>query len=321
MIHRIICRVVRTGFVAALVIGSGSSVTASAQTVAADRGEPVTTFGSQVDRSQFRVQRSLPKVPAGPALLQLDAHVLARPRGLADVRLVDDSGRQVPYLVERPQAPVVVVLTVPARREEGRTSSYRFRAPLQFLPPGSQLVLTTSARTFERAVTLRRDADSHRSRRRAVVIERTWRNTDPSSPESQLVIELPAHRAGRRGAGGALEVLIDEGDNAPLPIESARILIPAAALRFEHPGIPLSLVYGNPRARAPRYDIALLPRQDPAAVRVMVLPPIARSNLEDEDPLVRKIFWLAIAVAAIVLIALLMRLLRPETSRAPSDST
>ncbi|HUR82038.1 MAG TPA: hypothetical protein VM733_14835, partial [Thermoanaerobaculia bacterium] len=168
-----------------------------------------------------------------------------------------------------------------------------------------------TARVFDRDVRLR-------PRRGEVFHIASWRSSEPDLPPPALTIQLPYHPAKR------LELLIDEGDNAPLPIESVQLLLPAEALRFTHPGTPLFLLYANARIGAPRYDIALLaPRLFAEPAREIAMGTAPKVAEADEDRNGRKLFWGGIVIAAVVLIALLLRLVlvRPETSHAPSDTT
>lgn len=273
--------------------------------------------GGEIARDQFRVSRRIPAAPAGLAVLLLDAHALARSNDLADIRIADADGRQVPYLVEDRSAPLVVGLKIPERTAEGHSSIYRLELPYDAWPQSTRLVLTTDARVFERDVVVRRVADTHRNRHAGALARATWRNTDPETLPPAFEAEISIRDA------RAIEVVIDEGDNAPLPIVSAQLLLPSRALRFQHPGTPLSLLYGNRRASAPRYDIQLLAGRlfgEPA--RELTLSP-GVDDRGDEDTPDRKWFWMGIIVAAVVLIALLLRLVlvSGETSRAPGDST
>ena len=57
-------------------------------------------------------------------------------------------------------------------------------------------------------------------------------------------------------------LVVDEGDNAPLPMTKARLLLPSYRLRFYHAGnAPLRLVYGRTDLQPPQYDLALLAPQ------------------------------------------------------------
>jgi hypothetical protein len=274
-------------------------------------------LGGPIEREQFLVSRRLPDLPAGLTVLILDADVLARSHDLSDVRLANANDRQVPYLVDQRSEPLVMKLAVPRPGTSGHSSVYRFALPYDRWPPGTRLVLTTSASVFDRDVTLRQLADNHRNRRSAAIAGAAWRNSESALPAPPLTFDIPMRSA--RG----VEVIVDEGDNAVLPIESAQLLVPSSALRFDHPGTPLFLLYGNRRARAPRYDLTLLaPRLRGAAAREVTMPPGSLSaRPADENGPARKLFWVGIAVAAVVLIVMLVRLLSAETSRAPSDST
>jgi hypothetical protein len=274
--------------------------------------------GGEIARDQFRVSRKIPSAPAGLAVLLLDAHVLSRSNDLADVRIADADGRQVPYLVEDRAEPLAVKLAVPARTASGRSSTYRLELPYDTWPNGTRLVLTTNARVFDRDVLVRRVPDTHRNRRAEALAQSPWRTSDPELPPPAFEVTFGVRDA------RAIEVVIDEGDNAPLPITSATLLLPSRALRFHHPGTPLSLLYGNRRATAPRYDIQLLAGRlfgEPA--RELTLSQAVDDRGDDEDVSGRKWFWVGIIIAAVVLIAMLLRLVlvSGETSRAPGDST
>ncbi len=274
-------------------------------------------LGGPLAREQFRVSRRLPDAPGGLTVLLLDAHVLARSNDLADVRISNADGRQVPYLVEERAEPLAVKLNVSERTSEGRSSIYRLELPYDTWPDGTRIVLTTNARVFDRDVVVRRVPDNHRNRRAFPIATSPWRSADPE-------LLPPAFEAGFAVRDArAIELVVDEGDNAPLPITSAQLLLPSRALRFQHPGTPLYLLYGNRRASAPRYDIALLaPRlfNEPAQELTLAT---AIDDRGDEDASGRKWFWIGVIIAAAVLIAMLLRLVlfSAETSRAPGDST
>ena len=274
--------------------------------VSAEAGDVRPVFGAVVDRDAFRFSRSLPDAKAGVAVLTLDAHVLAYGNALRDVRIVDAKGRQIPYVVERRDAPLAVPLALTGRERDGSRSVYRFDLPYPNFP-SSHLVLATDARGFDRRVQVRQ----HRGR---VVTSEMWRSESTDHDASPLRLELP-YRAPRH-----LELVVDEGDNEPLPIRAAKLELDASALRFVHPGTALELVYGNRRIGAPRYDVALVPaRLAEAPAYELRLGPPPRADDEGEG---RRLFWIGAVVAAVVLVALLLRLvLRPETSRAPGDTT
>ena len=110
------------------------------------------------------------------------------------------------------------------------------------------MVFTTRARVFRAA------GDAWRDRPR-----------DGTAPRRILETrrrDLDARGSGDRGAAahvfaagarrGDLFLLIEEGDNQPLPIEKATVLLPSYALRlFRRPDLPLRLIYGRDDLQAP----------------------------------------------------------------------
>jgi len=261
--------------------------------------------GAAVQQGDYRYSRTIGAMPHGLTSLVLDAHVLANSAALNDVRLTDAKGSQIPYLVERRESPLAIRLAIPERRKgEGPESLYTFALPFDALPAGTQLVLRTDARVFNRRATLRKPADESHGREADVVAATDWRSSEPESDPPPIVFDAPA-----RGAR-TLELEIDEGDNAPLPIVSAELLLPSYALRFVSPGTPLTLLYGNPAAAPPRYDLALLaPRlfgESSHEVTLASMPPEESGEGTSRE---RKIFWIVIAAAAVVLLLTLTRLL------------
>jgi hypothetical protein len=272
--------------------------------------EPSLAPGATIDRASFRVVRPIPKAPAGLAVLILDADVLGNSCDLSDVRIVTSDDRQVPYLVETRNEPVVVILEL-ARVDAPRgTSVYRITWPYSALPCDTQLVLHTSARVFERTVELRSAGEPRRGQSPQPIAFATWRATNPEEPPPSITFDAASAHDARDG----LEVVVNDGDNAPLPLTRAELLLPSTALRFHHPGSQLSLLYGNDPLMPPRYDLALLaPRLLAQPARELKLAPIVPSTDEVPEQSARKYFWIAIGVAAVVLLALLARLLGPKT--------
>ena len=115
---------------------------------------------------------------------------------------------------------------------------------------------------------------------------------------------------------------IDEGDNQPLPIERATLLLPNYAVRFLRTDSgPLRLVYGRHDLSAPQYDLQLLAPQmlGQPATEVRAEPergpdgkPVADAG--PPPPLVSPaVFWGALGLAVAVLLGLVVRLIRRET--------
>jgi hypothetical protein len=280
--------------------------------VPASETGPLPTIGARLDPSAFRVARPIRDAGPGMSALALDTDALARSSELSDVRIVDGENRQIPYVVERRSEPVLTDVAIGARSQrEGNVSIYSLRLPYPSFPSGAKLVLTTSASIFERTVELRDASDEGRDPR--VFGSATWRHTDPGRLSPPLTFDLP------RSVARNLELRIVDGDNAPLSITGAQLVLPAVALRFVHPGSPLTLLYGNAEVRAPRYDLALIaPRllREPAR-ELTFASKIEADPGHDKDGGERRFFWIAIGAIAIALLLLLGRLLRPLAHSGP----
>ncbi len=267
--------------------------------------ETIASFrGAAIVRGDFQYARPIAAAPSGATRLLLDADVLARSHQAADVRIVDAANRQVPYILENVAAPLTVALAVPPRAADGSSSRYALELPYDTLPPGTRLVITTSTRVFERNVTLRAAGDDRRGREPYVLASETWRSTQPDLPPPPLSFELASLDSKH------IELVINEGDNAPLPVSTATLQMPSVALRFYNAGSPLTLLYGNPRAAAPQYDLALLaPRVLGEPARDIALDALSVATTKSESSLDVKIFWIALAAVTLVLLGVLVRLI------------
>lgn len=265
------------------------------------------TLGAAIDPKPFRYSRAVAESEPGLVSLTLDAAVLAHSH-LEDLRLADAENRQIPYLREESPDPLVVELAAPDRVQDGDDprglSRYRLRMPYDILRP-ARLLIDTPAGVFERRVWLE-GPRSPRGEPAWTTPSQLWRETDGSEPAPPLEVELPY------GSKETVDVLVDEGDNAPLPLGRMRLHLDTWTLRFIHPGgKKVRLLYGHPNLGAPRYDLALLSAQlGPAPREVTLAPePPARS---DPDRMPRGLFWGALVAAVGVLLLVLVRPVRKE---------
>ncbi len=253
--------------------------------------------GASLDAAGFRFRRPVPAGPPGLCALALDAHVLATSPRLQDLRLLDAGGRQIPYLLESRDEPLSLPVPWPRGDTKDRVTTYRIGLPQPGLP-ASRLVLETGARVFRRRVRVL-DGES-----RAVLAVADWSHADPGARAQALVIPLPQ-------AGRGLAVEVEEGDNQPLAMESARLLLPSWRLRFFRPEGPVLLCYGRD-LEAPDYDLALLAgrlRDTPA--RELELAADTGSAAATEGRM-KAVFWGALIVVVAGLLYLLARLLGRE---------
>jgi hypothetical protein len=274
-----------------------------------------TVAGAALDTRPFEHLRGVSAAGTGLFVLPLDAAVLAESRGprghFADVRLVDADGRQVPYLIERREGPIALDLPFTAgeppgeRRPAGHVSAYRLSLPYPNLPD-ARLVVETTSRVFRRELRVATEPSADRRRRSAaleVLAAAPWVHADQQSAAPLLTIALPA--TGQR----ELWLIVEEGDNAPLPVASVRLLLPSYRLRFFRLSeSPLRLAYGHRSLPPPQYDLSLLAsRVMGAAASDAALDAAARPPSSD-SLMSRRTFYVLLAVAVVALLALVARL-------------
>ncbi len=285
---------------------------------------PLPTVGASLDAALFTYVRAIPVGEAGLIALPLDAAVLAHSAGaparFADVRVVDGAGRQVPYLVERASEPLSLDLRLerlsspPKAFQQRRPapSVYRVSWPFERLP-SPRLVLTTSARVFRRSIAVGIDREADRRHRDAwieTLATVAWTHADQDRPTPALMVPLPTADAKE------LLLIVEEGDNTPLPLEPPRVLLPAYRLRFfRERGAALRLAYGRSDLAPPRYDLALLAPQvlGVAATEIAAGEEQPARGAAATAALVSpRLFWAVLAVAVVALLALIVRLAKKE---------
>jgi Protein of unknown function (DUF3999) len=284
--------------------------------------------GAKLDAGAFRYRRSLPEGAAGLVALQLDAAVLSHSRGpqsgFADLRVVDDEGYQIPYLIERRDEPLSIDLSIQKATPEarglreprgGNRSAYAVALPYINLP-ASRLVLETSDRVFRRPLQIgvERSPDrQHRDSWFEALARGEWQHADQSTPAAPMELAFSPRDATR------LLLLVNEGDNRPLAITRARLLLPSWRVRFFRPAARLSLIYGREDASAPQYDLALLaPAVLQAEARDLTPAAEAGGGNAGEAILSPRLFWVGLGVAVAILLLLIVRLISSGTAPPPS---
>ena len=174
----------------------------------------------------------------------IGADILAHARADAqDLRVVDAEGHQLPFVLRQTGAEVDLPLGEPEREERGGLSRLRVTVPGN--APVATLTLVSPQKVFDREVTVRRDAGRVHTALRSV----SW-NGETSG--GRIAVSL-----GER-VGPALIVEIDNGDDAPLPIESIRATVAEWELRVRVPEGGARLVYGAPGESAPDHDLSMV---------------------------------------------------------------
>jgi hypothetical protein len=286
------------------------------------------TVGSSVDSTVFNYIRDLPPGDAGLMALPLDAAVLAHSAGalggFADVRVIDASSRQVPYLVERVSEPLSLNLQVIPLKQlppslassASKPSAYRISFPFEQLP-SPRLVLTTSGRVFKRTIAVgveRQPSRHHRDPWIETLVTLTWTHVDQGAAAPAAIIPVPPVNARE------LLLIVEEGDNSQLPITGARVLLPSYRLRFfRERGAPLRLAYGRPDLAPPAYDLALLAPQvlGVTATEIEATDEQPAQSVASTAAIVSpRLFWAVLVVAVVVLLGLIARLLTKEQQAA-----
>jgi hypothetical protein len=285
---------------------------------------PLPTVGAPVDASTFRFIRDIPAGDAGLIAVRLDEAALGHSNGVpsrfGDVRVIDAAGRQIPYLVERSSEPLSIELSLaklstrPAALGPSRASEtvYRIGWPYAGLP-SPRLVLSTSARVFKRPIQVASEREPDR-RHRDPWLETlgatTWVHADQDTLAPALVMSLPNADVKH------VLLIVEEGDNTPLPIGGARLLLPAYRMRlFRERGQSLRLAYGRTDLGAPSYDLALLAPRVFGVSAVEVPPGPEREGLAGGAAALvsPRLFWGVLVGAVVVLIGLIARLVRKPT--------
>src|SRR5262249_36529866 len=151
-----------------------------------------------------------------------------------DLRIVDANNQQIPYLLEKRED--VFPVKLPALAAEKSSSPTQSRYPLQLpfenLPP-AKLVVTTTDRVFQRRASLevRRPAVRHRLEPVVeTVASAVWSHNDPETSAPALTLNIPRSLGTTSAA-----LVIEEGDNRPLPLKETRLELPLFRLRFFYP--------------------------------------------------------------------------------------
>jgi len=140
----------------------------------------------------------------------------------------------------------------------------------------------------------------------------SWTHADPATAAPAVTLPLP------ESIDGDLFVLLEEGDNQPLPIEKATILLPSYAIRLHRPAdTPLRLIYGKDNIAPPRYDLQLLAPQvmGRVAQEVAAGPEqafSAASTINTAAALSPVVFWSVLGLAVLVLLGMVVKLMRRE---------
>jgi hypothetical protein len=188
---------------------------------------------------------------------------------------------------------------------------YRIHRPFEHVPDG-RLVLETGARVFKREVIAGVLREPTRSRRDAWFDQRAnaiWVHANQNLPAPSLALDLP------RADTSDVFVIVDDGDNPPLAISRARLLLPSYRVRFFRPAnTRVQLAYGNRDLEPPHYDLALLASQlfGASATELQAGPErdVQGPGANGSSPISPWIFWTVLGLAVAALLVVITRLVR-----------
>lgn len=283
----------------------------------------VAPHGAPLEARQWKMARALtlPRVE-DIYTVTLAATDLATLRpDLGDLRIVDSSGRQIPFILEANTAEAEITLRIepdtrPAKRgQRGQVSRYRLTVAdadgKPIILPLQQLRLNVAESFFSRPATL---TASWRDVRRGDRVLFTRELSRQAGQREPIRINLDGSRC------DTLFLQIEEGDNAPLTLEKACavVAVPRIIFKLKPEEGSYRLLLGNDQAQSPRYDIQSLRREVLAysAVPALLAPlepnaayrRFAGDYFKGAPPTV--LLWGVLVVAVVGLLALTVRLLK-----------
>ena len=266
--------------------------------------------GAEIDTRPYTHQRRLLAKPSPEGLVRLRLGIedLAWARDdLADLRIVDDQSRQRAYLLDSNAGHESVGLGMEGPESTDGKSRYQLQLPVT---PAKidQVSLLTSVPFFDRAFELVSTRDGDES---VLARDRLVRGRGDSGP---IRIAFKPARV------DSLELIIEDGDDAPLTFQQVLARFPATEVFFAVPEGTYSLLVGNPEATAPTYelarvrDVVLAVESSEAATEPLQSNPdfTPASRLATERGAQQALLWVAIGIAVVFLTALTLRLARRE---------
>ena len=280
----------------------------------------VTLTGVKIDVAKWKFRKLLPLTQNGVQQVELDPELLARSQpDQRDIRIVHGL-YQLPFLFEHTSLSRPISLNAAAANDSKKPALSRWFLKLpQPGMPITRLVCTSSSPLFHRQMRLWEEVTDERGDKFASELGRaTWDQT-PDSPKRDLIIKLNA-----RPQSDTMFLETDNGDNPAIELRDFRGFYPVTRVVFKatpDPAQPVWLYYGNVDAIGPRYDLTLVAGELLKAERSTVAAG-AEENLSPKPSLagqtltgsIRYIFWGALALVVIVLLAIMSRFL-PKTQQ------
>lgn len=224
---------------------------------------PATNAGSgevKLDTSAWQWRRVIQPAEKDMRVfrIDLDDHALTHAQADgSDLRVIAGEDTLVRHLMLQSGKTTMAAAEFDSQPDAKRPkiSRWRLTLPLVGLPVKS-LHLTASSTLFERSLTayeMEKDPRTGQQRSRQLGYA-FWKST-PDAPQAKIRLEL-----NQRPHSAEIWLETDNGDNPLLQLTQAEWEKPVVSLLFEAHGAekPLHLLYGNAKAVAPQYDIALV---------------------------------------------------------------
>jgi hypothetical protein len=275
--------------------------------------------GAPLDAQDWPGRRVVRIERAGVQELELDPAALARARpDFADLRLLR-AGNQIPYVLEQPALARALTLTpVPAPDAKRPTVSiWRLTLPEAGLPL-HRIVLSSATPLFQRQFRLHeKGTDENGLAYDHILATEDWRRTpEPGAPETRTITLAERLRS------DTLWLETDNGDNPAIALGAVQAVHPVVRLVFkvaETDGF--ALAYGNKSAHAPRYDLSLV------AVKLLTASRNIASLAAGGQTAVSGgffaglnagyLFWAALGLVVVVLLAVVAKLLPKPPAAGP----
>ncbi len=231
-----------------------------------------------------------------------------------DLRIVDDESRQWAYLVERDVDHEFHPLNIGARESIDTASHYHFSPPVA---PAvvDRIMLTSVVPYLDRPYQLRAKRGEQEILLGRGRLTRAAMGRAPASGNGDAItIEFSP------GPVDSLELIIEDGDDAPLVLSEVVGRFPVSDVYFAAPAGTYYLLVGHPEATAPRYELARV-RDLVLAVPSAAAGTAPLTENEAFSPATRltsgsgvqqTLLWIALGLAVVFLTGLTLRLARKE---------
>lgn len=262
--------------------------------------------GGVLDAARWERRQQL-TLPASGTVAWLDLDLPAQE--FPSVRIVDDGGRQVPYVVESTPRARSRAVVFQSRREGTQTTLTV--GGIRSLPPLSSVVLTASAPPyFQRRVSVLETVEDRRGpTQNRLLGSASWVKA-PEEPFSPLELPISAPSA------DTIEIVVDNGDSAPVEVSSVAAGWTVRRINFLfEAGDRLTLLSGNPSAGTPRYDLVMVAGRllSSPALPASLQPAVPRTAAAGGVP---RWFWGFVVAAAVLVVIALVRTLKSEPGEA-----